>query len=281
MSTFFDRLFGKKEESKPVRDISALVAPFATPAVHVVHTGSLSLSHFGGSPSLPPDVGWPEKDGVKLGFLARISLTEIHNTHPVSWLPESGSLLFFYDLEQQPWGFDPKNRGSWAVLLVSDLASPIEQPENEPNDIESPISHQNISFRRIDTYPSWEHDSIHKLKLSNEESDKFLELSERPYQGMPHHQVSGLPNPVQGDDMELQCQLVSNGLYCGDASGYKDSRAPSLAPGAANWRLLFQVDSDDDLGLIWGDCGMIYFWIEESAAKVGDFSNSWLVLQCS
>jgi uncharacterized protein YwqG len=41
------------------------------------------------------------------------------------------------------------------------------------------------------------------------------------------------------------------------------------------------MDSDDDLGVMWGDLGTLYFWVQESAARKGDFSNVWLVLQCS
>lgn len=81
--------------------------------------------------------------------------------------------------------------------------------------------------------------------------------------------------------MELECQLVTNGLYCGDSSGYKDPRAESLKAGAANWKLLLQLVSDDDLGVMWGDSGTVYFWVEEQAASVGRFENTWLILQCS
>jgi uncharacterized protein YwqG len=281
VSKFFSRLFGKKEVNAPMRDVSALVMPFAMPTVHVVRTDTPSLSHFGGCPGLPPEVAWPEKNGTKLGFLARLSLAAIHQSHPVAWLPKSGALLFFYDTEQQPWGFDPKDRGGWAVLLVPDIASPTEQHDDEPSGPESQLPHRNIAFRRIGILPSWDHDSIQQLNLTSEESDKFFDISEVPYEEMPKHQVSGSPAPVQGDTMELECQLASNGLYCGNPEGYKDPRVPSLTPGAANWRLLFQIDSDDDLGVMWGDCGTIYYWVEEQEARVGNFSNAWLVLQCT
>ena len=31
---------------------------------------------------------------------------------------------------------------------------------------------------------------------------------------------------------------------------------------------------------MWGDFGMIYFWIRESDARAGRFDNAWLILQC-
>ena len=97
----------------------------------------------------------------------------------------------------------------------------------------------------------------------------------------PCHQVDGFPSPIQGDEMELECQLVSNGIYCGDSSGYESAEAAALRGGASDWRLLLQVDSDDDLKMMWGDGGVLYFWIREADARAGRFENTWVVLQCS
>ena len=276
----FRRWFGKKRDDRPVRDVAALTASLASPAVHVVKTDAPSLSHFGGSPSLPPGRRWPERDGRRLGFLARLSLPEIHRAQPVDWLPRTGALLFFYDMEQQPWGFDPRDRGSSAVLLVPDLPVPVLRSGEGPDGASSPLPHRNVAFRRIAVLPSWERDSVRALALSDQESDLFHELAERVFRGEPKHQVSGLPAPVQGDDMELECQLVSNGLYCGDSTGYADARAGTLKPGAADWRLLLQIDSDDEMGVMWGDGGTIYYWVQEHAARDETFDNTWLVLQC-
>lgn len=80
--------------------------------------------------------------------------------------------------------------------------------------------------------------------------------------------------------MELECQLVTHGLYLGDPTGSQDPRVAELEPGASNWRLLLQLDTDDDLGWMWGDAGTIYFWVEDSAARAGRFEDCWLVLQC-
>jgi uncharacterized protein YwqG len=55
----------------------------------------------------------------------------------------------------------------------------------------------------------------------------------------------------------------------------------ALESGASNWRLLLQLDTDDDLGVMWGDCGTLYYWVEEQASRSGHFSNVWLILQCT
>jgi uncharacterized protein YwqG len=280
MANIFGRWFGRKRDDSPVRDVAALAAPLAAPAVHVVKTDAPSRSHFGGSPHLPPGMAWPVRNGNRLGFLARVSLAEMRRAHVIEWLPDAGALLFFYDLEAQPWGFDPKDRGSWAVLLAPDLPEPVSQAPAGVERQASELSHRNVAFRRVDVLPSVERHSVELLGLSEAEGDRYCDLAETVCQEAPKHQIAGFPAPIQGDDMELECQLASNGLYCGDGTASSDRRAESLTPGAANWKLLLQFDSDEALGVMWGDAGMIYYWIEADAAREGRFENTWLILQC-
>lgn len=261
-----------------MRNVNHLAASVATPAIHLVAVKEVSKSYLGGSPRLPPAVPWPEWQGRKLAFLARISLSEVHRTRQIDWLPPNGALLFFYDTEEQPWGFDPKDRGSCVVLHTSDLEAPIQAGVDQGDQC---FPRVNVAFREIATFPSTERPSVDALGLSDEEREAYWDILDAPFAGLPKHQLTGLPSPVQGDSMELECQLVSNGLYCGNSSGYNDPRAKSLEAGAADWRLLLQLDTDEDAGIMWGDCGTLYFWVRAEEAAAGNFQNSWLILQCS
>lgn len=269
------RLFGPKEPAPPPRDVMPLAAPLAKPAVHVVKTTGETGSYLGGTPPLPAGSPWPARDGDELTFLACLDLPSLQAAGPVPWLPASGRLLFFYDAEKQPWGFDPKDRGSWAVMLASEGASASGPPATAPA-----LAGHPVRFRRIDSYPSWERPEVSALNLTDAESEILIDASDAVFGKAPHHQVGGFPDPVQGDEMELECQLVSHGLYCGDSSGYLSSRASELRDGAKDWRLLLQVDTDDDLGVMWGDGGILYFWIREADARAGRFDQAWVVLQC-
>lgn len=141
------------------------------------------------------------------------------------------------------------------------------------------IAHAFLGFRRIDSYPRWA-DQEEALELTDAEIEGLDGLAEREFDGLPCHQIAGCASPVQNDTMELECQLASHGIYCGD-SGYLDHpRTEELAKTAGDWKLLLQLDSDDDLGIMWGDGGMLYFWVREQEARAGDFSNVWLILQC-
>ncbi len=81
-------------------------------------------------------------------------------------------------------------------------------------------------------------------------------------------------------DMQLEAQLVMNGLYCGNSSGYQDPRRKQLEDGADDWVLLLQLDSDDTGGFMWGDLGMLYYWIRSGDLAERRFDRVWMTLQC-
>jgi hypothetical protein len=68
-------------------------------------------------------------------------------------------------------------------------------------------------------------------------------------------------------------------VYVGNASGYKDSRCKELEPGADDWTLLLQIDSDDNTRMMWDDAGMLYVGfaaktsLPESSTRPGLFCN--------
>jgi uncharacterized protein YwqG len=49
----------------------------------------------------------------------------------------------------------------------------------------------------------------------------------------------------------------------------------------ANYILLFQMDSDDDAHIMWGDVGVGNFFIREQDLREGDFSNILYSWDCS
>jgi Domain of unknown function (DUF1963) len=123
---------------------------------------------------------------------------------------------------------------------------------------------------------------IEELKLTDSQQDAYhdlfeqLDVDETP--GL-HHQLMGHADPVQ-NDMQLQCQLVSNGIYCGGPAGYVDPRRGALEAGASDWMLLLQVDTDENAGMEWGDSGRLYYWIKRSSLQSRSFDDVWLILQC-
>lgn len=286
----FERLFGKRDATAPeaaVRtpaEIRELAFGLAKPAVHLVKAEMPSRSHLGGEPTVPAAPPAPTKNGKPLPLVAQLDLADIQAVCSCAWLPAGGALLFYYDWhEQNVWGFDPADAGSWAIVHVPDRAEPALfaacSPDASSSDADR-IGAMSVGLGKIASVPSPDRSEVEALALGEEETDLWCEVSTSVHDGRPGHQALGFPDPIQADFMELECQLVSNGLYCGDAAVFNDARARNLKPGAADWRLLLQIDSDDDLGVMFGDGGKVYFFLRQQDAEARRFDRSWLIFQC-
>jgi uncharacterized protein YwqG len=265
---------------------------------------STGQSRIGGIPDLPEGFLWPSYDGRPLSFIAQLNLAEIatyprvfpavqppdvsQGVLPIPDLPErkplllaTGSLLFFYDSEQKTWGFDPNDEGSARVIHISDSNSELRRTPPPKNMVEwGQFPSCAVEFlpqaslpvpRTYDFVPA----------LSKEEQRRVQEFHkvQKIVLGSAEHRLGGYATCIQ-NAMELECQLVTNGLYCGNSSGYTDPRVGEIRAGAKDWILLLQIDTDANTDMMWGDCGMIYYWMRRQDLLAGDFEGIWLVLQC-
>lgn len=239
-------------------------------------------SRFGGEPDVPPDFAWPRSEGRALGFLAQLDLSAL----PPSDLPSSGWLLFFYDDREQPWGFDPKDGPFSRVIYVKAQREALERrPSPEADPEFPPYEACALTFREGVTLPHPGDFLFERLSvtLDDAQHESYVELCEElggVMSGDGAHHLLGHPQLVQ-NDMRVECELVTNGIYCGDRTGYESERGQALAAGAGRWRLLLQLDTDEvGPGWMWGDMGRLYFWIRDEHLKATAFERGWTVLQC-
>jgi uncharacterized protein YwqG len=240
----------------------------------------VGASKIGGRPDLPADIQWTRWKGKPLAFIAQIQLAELPKAEFLNILPSAGILYFFYSADQETWGFDPNDKGSSNVIYSK--SSEIHR-RNFPEDLpdEGRYNNCSVTFEPSVTIPDIDSSVFDELHLSREKTDRYSEFSEHATELMElGHRILGHPNQIQGD-MQLECQLASHGLYCGDGSGYKDPKAQALKAGAKDWELLFQVDSDDNAAMMWGDMGMLYYWIPRHELMRKNFDAAWMILQCS
>ena len=246
---------------------------------------SVGRSRLGGLPLLPPQYDWPRSKNRPLDFLLQIDLGDTKDLDDSGALPTSGLLTFFYDLDNQPWGYDPNELDGFRVdLVLSDTLIPTELPSRE-----FALPEHVLTFKSTVTFPhfgSRAYDLLEReAKLTSQESDnyfEFLEVFEKQSyssEPVPLHRLLGHSANIQGD-MQLEAQLVTNGLYCGGPSGYSDLRAKELESGVDDWLLLLQLDSDQSADFMWGDAGMLYYWIRFEDLVSRRFNRTWMTLQC-
>lgn len=244
----------------------------------------LGPSKIGGRPDVPEQFRWPSWRGAPLSFLGQIDLNETGALPCCRALPSTGRLLFFYDAQQHTWGFDPNDRGSFAVIHSDAPAGALlrlDWPDRLPD--EGRFGACAVSFSEVLTLPPWESIFVEQLGMSDEEIDRYVDVLDQMERGESDgmlHQLLGHASPIQRD-MQLECQLVANGIDVGGPEGYENSRRAELEPGALSWRLLFQLDSEESAGMMWGDLGRLYFWIRDEDLANRRFDQAWMILQCT
>jgi uncharacterized protein YwqG len=258
---------------------------------------SIGQTKIGGKPDLPNEVTWVTETNIvetaekkflifnskkeetmtkPLSFIAQINLSETSLFDKDNLLPKTGLLYFFYSAEQEVWGFDHKDKNKFKVIYWNGDFSELKRTDF-PNDLPeySCFKPCSVEIKSEVSLPSYGHEIYEDF--ADGEDDKFWE---EVYNDGEINKLLGYSDNIQ-NEMELECELVTNGLYCGDPSGYNDPRAKALEPNAKNWRLLLQIDSNEENEMMWGDCGRLYFWIKKDDLLNKQFDKSWFSLQCS
>ena len=236
----------------------------------------IGSSKIGGKPDLPKSFKWPAEDGHEkkpLSFIAQVNFAEVAHYDTDHLLPERGIIYFFYSAEQEAWGFEIKDKDKFKILYFEGDVTELKRtdfPDGLPNYARYVAC--NVVTSEEVSLPYFHNEGL--SFLTEQEKDRYVDVYD-----VSTNKLLGYADPIQGD-MELECELVTNGLYCGDPSGYNDPRAKMLEPNAKNWQLLLQIDSNEENEMMWGDVGRLYFWIKKEDLKDKQFDNCWCILQC-
>ena len=103
-----------------LRRIASVLEEFSAPSVAFSLEPKSEIqvgqSKLGGAPDLPKE--FELKSGpATIDFLLQINLAEASPFDQTESLPKSGLLSFFYDLKEQPWGYDPKQLNGFRIAL--------------------------------------------------------------------------------------------------------------------------------------------------------------------
>jgi len=215
-----------------------------------------------------------------LQFLLQIDLAELGGFDFLGALPKAGVLSFFYDVDEQPWGYDPADQAGSRVVFSESAGLVQTLPPRR-----SPLETRSIQFWPSISVPHFGSRAYSALEAEVALPDSYLEFgSELERHGYPEnaglHRVLGHSANVQGD-MQLEAEFVAHGIDAAEPSGYDPARARALEVGADGWMLLLQLDSDESVHMSWGDGGMLYFWIRRADLLKRRFDRCWVRLQCT
>lgn len=225
---------------------------------------------FGGLPDLPPTKTWPIYNDLPLPFLAQINLADVTPYDTTHLLPETGLLSFFFNSDAFFERRQPDNTGamSWQVWYTQNPSQVQRVSVPELIAVQRRYRTSTITFSpeiTLPDYSQFDSTSIERLgltqPLTQDEERAYHDVQAHllstagPTQHVPRHRMLGYPDVVQWD------------MY------------DDLNGSATDWRLLFQMDSDDIPTTNWGDTGRIYFWIRSQDLHNRDFSRVQLILQ--
>lgn len=205
-----------------------------------MHPDASFRSHFGGTPYFEAGDTWPEgPNGIPLKFIFQVFAT------PITQLPNGVQLLQFFSSGNMGSGLF--NAQHCYVKTFKELSAK-RQVVLSPPSLYTQAQYCEIAFEEAISLPDWE--------------------------GLPLYRPAVIPlinqlNPEEPWELYEQfCEkLTGNCYYRTQLAGYprwiKDDETPLNSQGK-RVRLLFQSDSEENAGLMWGDMGLVYIFYDEA-----------------
>lgn len=254
---FFKKLFASKKAPVDQAAIEALLKPLVKHTTSIIVNepkqepeNSPLISHFGGQPYLEEGESWPQnQNGKPLDFVFQVFNDSYEG------IPENIKLIqFFYDFEEFPW---ENESDGWKSKIYEKLNT--DKLIRIANPTDKPVKYCEITFRKALSLPNWE-----------ALGDLYPETFE---------QVDLLLGDDDYDTYEGACQAITGGEPDSLSSfgGY-----PAWIQGAESFEdavgmpmdLLFQIDSEDNPNIMWGDMGLVYVFYDKTTGNIK------FVLQC-
>lgn len=201
-------------------------------------------SHFGGQPYFESGERWPTaQDGTPLDFVF-----QVFNSTELQLPPEIELVQFYFSWDLLP--FETEEDG-WLVKLYHRLDRDRVEPIERPAELDEPRFCA-MTFEAATSLPDWEGidlyadvDALTSAITPDDPWTAFQQSRERVLGAEPdvYSQLGGYPMWIQAES------------------------TPSNAADSP-LRLLFQIDSDPNAGLTWGDVGLAYVFLDPDTGEI-------------
>lgn len=207
-----------------------------------------------------------------MAFVSQVNLAEVAQHYPGSGLPESGLLSFFYDMDEMPSSADEEGVTSgWRVLY-----SPTDQrlvrvhADARPRHAVQACAAEVRPGLTIPDYWSLKPEAV---EVPDAERESYYGIVAALNLGAA--QLLGHACPVQGP-IEAEAAHDSGDVRRARKHGFASEAIEPIE----GWRLLFQVDTNEELDVNWGDMGKIYYAIRKVDLAAQNFNETMLIFQC-
>lgn len=261
------------------------VKPYIKIATKAATQLQLWQSKFAGNPYLPKGSAYPlSASNTPLILLAQINFAE---TPALSPFPKQGILQFFIADEDEGYGIDHEDKTNQADFRVIYYPSIVKDEatlttdfaflSESDNNVESASCALNFSLEQMpmtsEDYHSvtaiWgmepgPHPVTIMQAVHQTAEETLVQYRELPLFDDVMHQIGGYPTFTQGDPRP-----------------YIALRNPERDLEKENWILLFQIHTDGNTTITWGDNGIANFFIKEADLIKADFTNIFFNWDCS
>lgn len=241
-------------ELEPFR---TMLAPYAKPAAGfgaAAGVPTVGDCHVGGHPYLPQGVPWPaDVRGVPMTFLLQVNFEQ---TPALPGFPQTGLLQWFVGADdvlgqslENPrarTGFDVRYFPGPSGPSVAEpgAPTPTDAEAHSPLDRPGPVA---MAFAPVLDMPDWE--SVDTVRLQRD---------------LPWQEVERFAGRSRADVWE---PLNPQG---GRIGGYPSFVQYDPRPKSGPWPLLVQLDTDEDLGVMWAGAGVGHLFGNPQRLAAGD-----------
>ncbi|MDO3410811.1 YwqG family protein [Saccharibacillus sp. CPCC 101409] len=236
-------------------------------------------SRIGGEPDLPEMLEWPtDSDGDLMSFVLQLNAAELEDTE--RRLPTEGVLFFFVG----DYGLEVEHRVLYASARQMEGARRTAAPGElklEENGPYRPFKLNAQSSLELPGYAYVDEEAVESEEHGWEEYED-LNFALHEEDERPVVKMFGYAEGQHGDD-EYMAALELFGCE----STYDPTEAIERLAGAlggdpelarrevADILMLAEIDSDDDVGFMWGDAGVLHFFIRKEDLLRGRFDRTY------
>lgn len=258
-------------DEKKVSHYMELLKSFSRNAIQIslVGNGNVPLpagcSKYGGRPDVADDFQWPhDNSGRPLSLLLQIDCADLASLDREGLLPSSGQLYFFYELSKMKRDGNKNN----VRVIYNDKPSSQLHPLDYPVNLGKEYQLQEccLQFSQITSFPGLE---------------EVGHLTHKPFKTKFNFEFE-----VASDRLEDEYWTGSEGI--GNMLGYAFLIQKPIVKDLSNHVLLLQLESseywqEDDKtphDLVFGDGGIIYFYIKREDLRARRFDSIIFARQC-